>query len=104
MQKIILWQISERSQIMFEVAETREQVGSQFFELADKELNQEKADLRAVAGLLVGGIYYMVLHAKSNDSLFCEIDINTEAGLNRIKNAIGNILSDTYKRAKHQQN
>ena len=104
MQKIILWQISERSQIMFEVAETREKVGSEFFELADKELNQEKADLRAVAGLLVGGIYYMVLHANSNDSLFCEIDINTEAGFNRIKNAIGNILSDTYKRAKHQQN
>ena len=104
MQKIILWQISERSQIMFEVAETREKVGTEFFELADKELDRKKADLRAVAGLLVGGIYYMVLHAKSNDSLFCEIDVNSQDGINRIKNAIGNILSDTYKRAQLQEN
>ncbi len=104
MQKIILWQISERSQIMFEVAETREKVGTEFFELADKELDRKKADLRAVAGLLVGGIYYMVLHAKSNDSLFCEIDVNSQDGINRIKNAIGDILSDTYKRAQLQQN
>jgi AcrR family transcriptional regulator len=104
MQKIILWQISERSQIMFEVAETREKVGTQFFELADKELDRGKADLRAVAGLLVGGIYYMVLHAKSNDSLFCEIDVNSQEGINRIKNAIGTILSDTYKRAELQKN
>jgi len=104
MQKIILWQISERSQIMFEVAETREKVGTEFFELADKELDRKKADLRAVAGLLVGGIYYMVLHAKSNDSLFCEIDVNSQDGINRIKNAIGDILSDTYKRAQLQEN
>ncbi|MES2266820.1 MAG: TetR/AcrR family transcriptional regulator [Bacteroidota bacterium] len=104
MQKIILWQISERSQIMFEVAETREKVGTEFFELADKELDRKKADLRAVAGLLVGGIYYMVLHAKSNDSLFCEIDVNSQDGINRIKNAIGDILTDTYKRAQLQQN
>jgi len=101
MQKIILWQISEPSKIMFEVAETREKVGAHFFQLADLELDREKADLRAVAGLLVGGIYYMILHAKSNDSLFCEIDVNSEDGINRIKKAIGIILSDTYKRAKH---
>jgi len=104
MQKIILWQISERSKIMFEVAETREKVGTEFFALADKELDRKKADLRAVAGLLVGGIYYMVLHAKSNDSLFCEIDVNSQDGINRIKNAIGDILSDTYKRAHLQKN
>jgi AcrR family transcriptional regulator len=104
MQKIILWQISERSRIMFEVAETREELGNHFFELADKELDRDKADLRAVAGLLVGGIYYMVLHAKSNDSLFCQIDVNTQEGIARIKNAIGEILSDTYKRASLQKN
>jgi AcrR family transcriptional regulator len=104
MQKIILWQISERSQIMFEVAETREVLGNHFFELADKELDKGKADLRAVAGLLVGGIYYMVLHAKSNDSLFCQIDVNTQEGITRIKNAIGEILSDAYKRAPLQKN
>ena len=95
-QKIVLWQISQRSQIMYEVCEERERLGSHFFALADKELKGKNIDLRAVAGLLVAGIYYMVLHAKSSDSLFCEIDINKPEGMKRIKDAISLILKNTY--------
>lgn len=100
MQKIVLWQISERSKIMFEIAEEREKLGEAFFDMADPFFANTDVDLRAVAGLLVGGIYYMVLHAKSNDSLFCQIDVNSEDGLNRMKRAISEILTDTYKRAE----
>ena len=100
MQKIILWQISQRSQIMFEVAEERERLGDAFFAMADPNFENTDVDLRAIAGLLVGGIYYMVLHAKSNDSLFCQIDVNSQEGIDRIKGAISAILSDTYKRAE----
>lgn len=96
MQKIVLWQISQRSQIMYEVCEERESLGSHFFALVDIELKGKDIDLRAVAALLVAGIYYMVLHAKSNDSLFCEIDINKPEGMKRIKNAINLILENTY--------
>lgn len=102
MQKIVLWQISQRSQIMYEVCEERERLGDRFFELADKELENTDVDLRAVAGLLVGGIYYMVLHAKSSESLFCQIDLNKPEGLERIRKAISIILADTYGRAKMQ--
>jgi len=97
MQKIVLWQISQRSQIMYEVCEEREGLGSHFFSLADKELKGKDIDLRAVVGLLAAGIYYMVLHAKSSDSLFCEIDINTPVGMKRIKDAINLILKNTYE-------
>lgn len=100
MQKIVLWQISQRSKIMFEIAEEREKLGEAFFDMADPYFEDTGVDLRAVAGLLVGGIYYMVLHAKSNDSLFCQIDVNTEDGINRMKKAISEILADTYKRAE----
>jgi AcrR family transcriptional regulator len=99
MQKIVLWQLSQRSKIMFEVAEEREKLGEAFFDLADPYFENTDVDLRAVAGLLVGGIYYMVLHAKSNDSLFCQIDVNSLEGLERIKKAISEILQDTYQRA-----
>lgn len=109
MQKIVLWQISQRSKIMFEIAEEREKFGEGFFNLADPYFENTDIDLRAVAGLLVGGIYYMILHAKSNDSLFCQIDVNSEEGMDRIKKAIKQILADTYMRAtkskgKHQNN
>lgn len=96
MQKVILWQISQRNQIMHEISEDRERFGSSFFNLADKELSGKDIDLRAVTGLLVAGIYYLVLHAKSNDSLFCEIDINNQEGMIRIKKAISSILEKVY--------
>lgn len=92
MQKIILWEISQKTKIMYEVCEDREQLGLKVFELADKEFEGSTVDIRAVTALLVAGIYYMVLHAKSTDTLFCGIDINTPEGMDRIKNAITLIL------------
>lgn len=100
MQKIVLWQISQRSRIMFDIAEEREKLGAAFFDLADPQFENTGVDLRAIAGLLVAGIYYMVLHAKSNDSLFCQIDVNTAAGRDRIKKAVHAILEDTYRRSE----
>jgi AcrR family transcriptional regulator len=100
MQKIVLWQISERTKIMYEVCEERERLGDKYFELADQELKNTDVDIRAIAGLLVGGIYHMVLHAKSTDSLFCQIDLNKPEGMQRIKDAISRILTASYPRAK----
>jgi len=96
MQKIVLWQISERTKIMYDVCEERERLGDHYFELADQELKNSDIDIRAIAGLLVGGIYHMVLHAKSTDSLFCQIDLNKPEGMQRIKNAIKRILANSY--------
>lgn len=92
MQKIILWEISQKTKIMYEVCEDREQLGSKIFELADKEFEGHNVDIRAVTALLVAGIYYMVLHGKSTDTLFCGIDINQTEGMQRIKKAISSIL------------
>ena len=95
MQKIILWQISESTEIMKEICEEREQLSKSFFALSDKELGKD-VDLRAVSALMVAGIYYLVLHAKSTDTLFCEIDLNAPEGMARIKKAISLILKNTY--------
>jgi len=96
MQKIVLWQISQSTQIMKEICEERELLSKDFFALSDVELKGRDLDLRAVSALLVAGIYYLVLHAKSTDSLFCEIDLNTKGGMERIKKAISFILEKTY--------
>lgn len=63
-----------------------------FFAFADKELEGKDVDLRAIASLLVGGIYYLVLHKKNTDSTFCEIDLTEEKGMERIRRAVGTIL------------
>lgn len=85
MQKIILWQISQSTRIMKEICEERELLSKHFFALSDQELQGKDIDLRAVSALLVAGIYYLVLHTKSTDTTFCEIDLNTTEGLARIK-------------------
>lgn len=100
MQKVVLWQISEKSNIMSHVTQSREKLSSLFFPFADKELAGKDVDLRAISSLLVAGIYYLVLHSKSTDSTFCEINLTTEEGLQRIKNAIKIILQQTYDNAK----
>lgn len=94
MQKIILWEISQKTKIMYEVCEDRERLGSKIFEIADKEFEDNSVDIRAVTALLVAGIYYMVLHSKSTDTLFCGIDINQPEGMDRIKNTITSILQN----------
>lgn len=100
MQKVVLWQISEKSAIMSHVTQSRERMSSIFFPFADKELEGTGTDLRAVSSLLVAGIYYLVLHAKSTDSTFCEIDITSTEGMDRIRNAVKTILKQTYDNAK----
>lgn len=97
MQKIILWQLSEQTDIMKHVCNEREKLSTQFFALSDKELGDKQGDLRATAALLVAGIYYLVLHAKADNGLFCEIDINTEKGIDRIKTAVKTILENAYR-------
>jgi AcrR family transcriptional regulator len=96
MQKVVLWQISEKSDIMSHVTQTREKMSSLFFPYSDKELAGKDVDLRAVSSLLVAGIYYLVLHTKTTDSTFCEINLTTEEGINRIKDAVKFILKQTY--------
>lgn len=60
------------------------------------ELKDSKVDLRAIAGLLVAGIYYLVLHSKTTDSLLCDIDLNKAEGMQRIKDAVSLVLKFAY--------
>lgn len=97
MQKVILWEISKKTDVLYNLSNERERLGSEIFKLIDKDLKAENKDIRAVSALLVAGIYYLVLHAKSTDTLFCEIDINQPEGMKRIKNAISLIIGAVYE-------
>ncbi|MBL1408131.1 TetR/AcrR family transcriptional regulator [Sphingobacterium faecale] len=96
MREVILWQISEKSEIMSHVFQEREKMSSLFFASADKEIGDKNIDLRAISSVLVAAIYYLVLHAERTDSTVCEIDISKPEGMNRIKEAIKQIISSVY--------
>lgn len=103
MQQFVLWQISENSPVISEVCEEREKIGSLLFKLADYNFKDTDVDLRATVALLIGGIYFLVLHAKKGNSLFCEIDVSSQEGMIRIKNAISRLIDDTYSHAEEQK-
>ncbi|MBB2954143.1 MULTISPECIES: TetR/AcrR family transcriptional regulator [Sphingobacterium] len=96
MQKVVLWQISENTELMAHVIANREEIYPLLFPKADQELKDQQVDLRAISSILVAGIYYLVLHTKTTNSTFCEIDLTTDQGMGRIKTTIKKILEDTY--------
>ena len=102
-QKILLWEISEKSDLMSEISSKREELGSQLFTVIDPSFENTDVDIRAVCALLLGGIYYLTLHASATGGTICEIDINTDEGKNRISKSLKEILEWTFLEAHNQQ-
>lgn len=101
LRKIIHWELEGENKVLRKIADQREEVGEQLFKIIEPDfLNIDKVDLRATLALQIGGIYYLALHAKSNGSTFCGIDINEEAGGERILSALKYILDYTYNKVK----
>lgn len=101
-QKIILWEISEKSKLMREVSLIREALGSHLFKITDPEFANTDIDIRAVYALLIGGIYYLNLHANGTGGTFCEIDIKTAEGKERIIKGLKTIVDLCYQEADKQ--
>lgn len=99
-QKTMLWEISEKNKLTRTIADEREKVGEQLFKLTESQFKNRRTDLRATLALQIAGIYYLALHAKTNGSTFCGIDINRPEGRKRIENALARILAHVYAAEK----
>ena len=96
LQKIIHWEIGEKNQMLQELAASREELGELVFKIIDVDFEGTSIDLRAILALQISGIYYLCLHAKSNGSTFCGIDINLPDGKQRISAALKRIIGMAY--------
>ena len=99
LQKIIHWELGESKKLLRSLADERERVGEQLFSLIMPDFEKSPVDLRARLALILGGIYYLSLHSKSNGSLVCGIDVNEDEGKKRIENAIREIIFEAYDKA-----
>jgi signal transduction protein with GAF and PtsI domain len=70
MQKIILWEISESTELLDSVSKVREEYGNALLALSDPYFKNSAVSMRGVSALLVCGIYYVVLHAKKTKARF----------------------------------
>lgn len=100
MQKIVLWGISEKNKTIRALTDGREQLGEQVFRKTDDFFKDSAVDFRATAAIFVAAIYYMVLHARTNGSTMCGIDVSSNEGKNRIFDAMESILDQVYKKSK----
>jgi len=92
MQRIILWEISEKSDILNDLSKKRETMGEELLKLTDPYFKDSDINFRAVSAIIICGIYYSVLHTKKNKSTLCGLDLNTESGRKEITKAVKKIV------------
>ena len=66
MQRLILWELSANSPLMKSIHNVRESMGQKMLELTDEHFKNSNVNFRAIGALLVGGIYYTILHTINN--------------------------------------
>lgn len=86
MQELIRWEIAEDNNITKRTASIREMFTIPLVEKYDNLFKNSGIDFVAIATIIVSGLYYLYLH--KDRSTFCNIDMNTEEGRNRINQAI----------------
>ena len=86
MQELIRWEIAEGNDITKRTASIREMFTILLAEKYDDLFKNSGIDFVAIATIIVSGLYYLYLH--KDRSTFCNIDMNTEEGRDRINQAI----------------
>lgn len=100
MQRLILLEISEDNPMMRSIHNAREAQGQKFLKLTEPHFKGSNVDIRAIAALLVGGIYYAVLHARFNGGMISDIDINTQEGQDHVLKALEQIVGWAFEGAE----
>lgn len=86
MLELIRWEIAVDNDITKRTASIREMFTLPLAEKYDDLFKNSGIDFVAIAIIIVSGLYYLYLH--KDRSTFCNIDMNTEEGRNRVNQAI----------------
>lgn len=101
MQKIILWQISEGNTVLKSISEAREIDGAKLLDKTDRFFRNSDVNFRAIIALMLGGVYYMVLHANTNNSVVCGINVHIEKDRDEVLKTIEQVISWSWKQVAH---
>lgn len=97
MRRIITWGLSEKLPILKALDLKREDIGNQVLsEVFDGHFEGSDKNFRAMYALLMGGVYYLTLHAKMQENPFCGIDLQQASGQEEIKKALRQFIELAY--------
>lgn len=82
---------------MRSIHRTREMMGENFLEMTLPYFNGTEVRFRAIAALLVGGIYYTILHTRHNGTMFTNVNLSTNTGNEKMLTAIDQILDFVFE-------
>jgi hypothetical protein len=99
MQRLILWELTADSPLMKSIHNARESMGQKLLQTTDEHFNGSKVNFRAIGALLVGGIYYTILHTIHNGGKFSDLDVTSNEGQEQILIAIEQIIGWAYDEA-----
>lgn len=99
MQNLILMELSGDSPIMRSIHNVRELIGQQLLATTDDHFQNTNVNFRAISALLVGGIYYMILHTRKNGYLFADVDLKSEEGTRAIQETMAQVIDWAFKAA-----
>lgn len=103
MQRIIHWEMGVKNKLLRKIADDRENVGERALKLISSQFDDTDVDIQATLAIILGGIYYLTLHAKNNGSTVSGIDINEDEGRKRIEKAIERLISRDFEEAKKKK-
>jgi AcrR family transcriptional regulator len=93
MQDLILMELSGTNPMMNSIHNFRESIGQSFLEGTDSHFKGSEVNFRAVAALLVGGIYYTVLHTRKNGFYFADLNLKSEEGTKAITETVAQVIN-----------
>ncbi|WP_159476435.1 TetR/AcrR family transcriptional regulator [Chryseobacterium sp. 18068] len=99
LQKIIIWQISEKRSVLRNLFEQREKV-FQGLKSSAKELDfsQQSEEFKTTLAILLAGIHYLNLCTVHNSTTFCGINLKSKEGRMKIEKAILDIADFAHQR------
>jgi len=81
MQRLVHWQVSEYNPLMRSTCEVREREGIRLLDMVADHFRDSGVSLKAVMALLVGGVYFNVLHDSAGAGTMAGIDLKNEKDL-----------------------
>lgn len=95
-QEIRRWELMEYNQVIDAIGKKIEDPSKQRNKAMAEILGVDEDDVAGVIAILIGGIYYLILRAKTTD-LFNAVELRTPEGRTVIKNAISLVINNLIK-------
>lgn len=102
MQNLILMELNGSFNVLRSIHNVRESIGQILLEKTDAHFENSTVNFRAVAALLVGGIYYTILHTVRNGHQFADVNMDSDEGMMSIHDTLEKVVNWAFDAANQK--